>query len=101
VSRAQLYARRVVTSAAGTLVLRVPSTSIRRVFDITGEAGPFDLDQGPWSLPRCGLGGQRAAAVTAAAASRTSCGVIRSKVGWGCWSGESPGSQMVPCQIAR
>jgi anti-anti-sigma factor len=44
--RALLYARRVVTSAAGTMVLREPSTSVRRVFDITGEAGLFDLDQG-------------------------------------------------------
>jgi anti-anti-sigma factor len=44
--RALLHARRVVTSTAGTLVLREPSTSVRRVFDITGEAGLFDLDRG-------------------------------------------------------
>jgi len=46
--RALLHARRAVTSAAGTLELREPSRSIRRVFDITGDAALFDLNQGQW-----------------------------------------------------
>lgn len=43
--RSLLYARRVVASAGGTLVLREPSTSVRRVFDITGDGRLFELDR--------------------------------------------------------